>query len=354
MAVLDLRHRIALDLNQKVLDDAIARHPIRQIFWECTLRCNLRCRHCGSDCKATALVKDMPREDFGKVLDSVAARMNPHGVMINVTGGEPLMRPDLEACGRMIYEKGFPWGMVTNGYLLTPERYQRLLQNGLRAMTISLDGLGEDHDWMRGREGSFERAAAAIKMVVDSGEIEFDVVTCVNRRNYPHLAEIRDFLIGLGLKRWRLFTVFPVGRAAEDPELQLTREEHIGLMEFIRTTRREGVIAAEFSCEGFLGTYEGDVRSHFYFCQAGVTVGSVLSDGSISACPSIRADYTQGNIYQDDFMDVWEHRYGPYRDRAWMKKDACASCKYWKYCRGGGMHLRDAQGNLILCHLDRL
>lgn len=354
MEKLSLRRRLALDIVKKLQDDLVTQHPLRQLFWECTLRCNLHCRHCGSDCKATALVKDMPKEDFGKVLDSVAARMNPHEVMINITGGEPLMRPDLEECGRMIYDKGFPWGMVTNGFLLTPERYRSLLQNGLRAMTISLDGLGEDHDWMRGREGSFERAAAAIKMVVESGEIEFDVVTCVNRRNYPHLAEIRDFLIGLGLKRWRLFTVFPVGRAAQDPELQLTREEHIGLMDFIRTTRREGAIAAEFSCEGFLGNYEGDVRSHFYFCQAGVTVGSVLSDGSISACPSIRADYSQGNIYQDDFMEVWEHRYGPYRDRTWMKQDACASCKYWKYCRGGGMHLRDAQGKLILCHLDRL
>ena len=354
MERLSLRRRLALDIVKKLQDDLVAKHPLRQLFWECTLRCNLQCRHCGSDCKVTALVKDMPKEDFGKVLDSVAARMDPHGVMINVTGGEPLMRPDLDECGRMIYEKGFPWGMVTNGYLLTPERYQRLLQNGLRAMTISLDGLGEDHDWMRGRKGSFERAAAAIKMVIDSGEIEFDVVTCVNRRNYPHLAEIRDFLIGLGLKHWRLFTVFPVGRAAEDPELQLTREEHIGLMEFIRTTRREGVMDAEFYCEGFLGNYEGDVRGHFYLCQAGVTIGSVLADGSISACPSIRADYTQGNIYEDDFMEVWEHRYGPYRDRTWLKKDACASCKFWKYCRGGGMHLRDAQGNLILCHLDRL
>lgn len=354
MERLSLRRRLALDIVKKLQDDLVAQHPLRQLFWECTLRCNLQCRHCGSDCKVTALVKDMPKEDFGKVLDSVAAKMNPHEVMINITGGEPLMRPDLEECGRMIYEKGFPWGMVTNGYLLTPERYQSLLQSGLRAMTISLDGLGEDHDWMRGREGSFERAAAAIKMVIDSGEVEFDVVTCVNRRSYPHLAEIRDFLIGLGLKGWRLFTVFPVGRAAKDPDLQLTKEEHIGLMEFIRDTRREGVIKAEFACEGFLGNYEGDVRGHFYLCQAGVTIGSVLADGSISACPSIRADYTQGNIYEDDFMEVWEHRYGPYRDRTWMKKDACASCKFWKYCRGGGMHLRDAQGNLILCHLDRL
>ncbi len=354
MERLTLRRRLALDIVKKMQDDWVVRHPLRQLFWECTLRCNLHCRHCGSDCKATALVKDMPKEDFGKVLDSVAARMNPHEVMIIVTGGEPLMRPDLEECGRMFYEKGFPWGMVTNGFLLTPERYRGLLQSGLRSMTISLDGLGEDHDWMRGREGSFQRAAEAIKMVVDSGEIIFDVVTCVNRRNYPHLAEIRDFLVGLGLKDWRLFTVFPVGRAAKDPEMQLTKEEHIGLMDFIRTTRREGLIKAEFSCEGFLGNYEGDVRSHFFFCQAGVFVGSVMADGSISACASIRADYSQGNIYKDDFMDVWEHRFAPYRDRSWMKKDACGSCKFWKYCRGGGMHLRDADGNLILCHLDRL
>ena len=180
--------------------------------------------------------------------------------------------------------------MVTNGFALTPQRYQRLLESGLRSMAISLDGLEEDHDWMRGVPGSFKRASAAIKMVVDSGAIEFDVVTCVNRRNYPHLAELRDHLVGLGLKQWRLFTVFPMGRAAHDPELQLTREELRGLMEFIKATRKEGRIKAEFACEGFLGNYEGEVRDHFYTCQAGVTVGSVLADGSISACASIRAN----------------------------------------------------------------
>ena len=155
MEKLSFKRRLALDIVKKLQDDVIEKHPLRQLFWECTLRCNLRCRHCGSDCKATALAKDMPKEDFGKVLDSVAAHMDPHKVMINITGGEPLMRPDLDECGRMIYEKGFPWGMVTNGYLLTQERYALLLGSGLRAMTISLDGLEKDHDWMRGRAGSW-------------------------------------------------------------------------------------------------------------------------------------------------------------------------------------------------------
>ncbi len=353
-SALSLRRRIALNITEKAKQDLVRKHPLTQLFWECTLRCNLSCRHCGSDCKQTSLVKDMPKEDFARVLDSVAAATDPHKVMINITGGEPLCRSDLEECGRMIYEKGFPWGMVTNGLALTPQRYQRLLQCGLRAMTVSLDGLGETHDWMRGRKGSFERAAAAIRMVVDSRQIAFDVVTCVNRRNFSQLGAVRDFLSGLGLRQWRLFTVFPVGRAAEDPELQLSDEEFRGLMEFIKATRKEGKIMAEYGCEGFLGNYEGDVRSHFYNCSAGITIGSVLADGSISACPSIRADYHQGNIYTDDFMTVWNTRFQQYRDRGWMHRDGCASCKVWKYCKGNGMHLRDADGKLILCHYSKL
>ncbi len=354
MEALGLRRKLALDIARKLRDQTVREHPLRLLFWECTLRCNLACRHCGSDCKATAGCKDMPIADFARVLDSVAAATDPHKVMINVTGGEPLVRADLEQCGRVMYEKGFPWGMVTNGMLLTPERYRRLLRSGLRALTISLDGIGEDHDWMRGRKGCYAKAVEAIRMVAASGEVEFDVVTCVNSRNFDHLAEIRDLLVGLGVKEWRMFTVFPLGRGAEDPELQVTDAQFRALMEFIKATRREGRIQASYGCEGFLGPYEGDVRDHFYMCNAGVTVGGVLCDGSISACTSIRNDYYQGNIYQDDFMEVWNTRFVPYRDRSWMRKDACADCRFWKYCLGNGMHLRDADGKLLLCHLRRL
>lgn len=156
------------------------------------------------------------------------------------------------------------------------------------------------------------------------------------------------------MKAWRLFTVFPAGRAATDPLMRLSGSELRTLMEFIKETRREGRIAASFACEGFLGNYEGDVRDGFYMCHAGITVGSVLADGSISACPSIRADYHQGNIYRDDFMEAWEKGFKPYRDREWMRKDMCGDCKYFRYCLGNGMHLRDGQGRLLQCNLRRL
>ena len=79
-----------------------------------------------------------------------------------------------------------------------------------------------------------------------------------------------------------------------------------------------------------------------------------MIDGPISARASIRSNLAQGNIYKDDFIDVWENRYQPYRDRSWMKAGECADCKYFRYCQGNGMHLRDENGELILCHLKRL
>jgi radical SAM protein with 4Fe4S-binding SPASM domain len=89
-------------------------------------------------------------------------------------------------------------------------------------------------------------------------------------------------------------------------------------------------------------------------CEAGVTSASVLVDGSISACTSIRYNYKQGNIYEDDFMDVWENRFQKHRNHEWMRRDDCADCRFWRYCEGNGMHLRDDDGRLLLCHMKKM
>lgn len=351
---LSLRRKIALEIVRKAYDKCVEEHPLKQLFWECTLRCNLSCRHCGSDCRTTAGIADMPLEDFLGVLDKIKARTDPHKVFVIISGGEPLMRKDIAECGKAIYEKGFPWGMVSNALFLTQEKFQSLLDAGIHTMTVSLDGIGDEHNWMRGNKKSFDMVSGAIDMLVASKRVKFDVMTCVNRRNYTHLQDIKKFLIGKGVKSWRVVAVFPVGRAAEDPDMHLSKEEYKGILEFIKQTRREGSIDVSYGCEGFMGNFEGDIRNHFFACQAGVTVGSVLVDGSISACPSIRANFHQGNIYNDDFMDVWLNRFEPYRNREWMRKGECADCKYFRYCRGNGMHLRDNNGNLIVCPLHRL
>ena len=321
--------------------------------------CNLACEYCYYLEKA-ALYDSEPRtlmsdEVLERYISEYIRSQTTLEVYFTWHGGEPLMRPDLEQCGAAIYAKGFPWGMVTNALAMTEKRYHALRRAGMHSATVSLDGLRDDHNAMRGHAQSFDRATAAIRMMGADKGFVFDVVTCVNRHNLSQLDQIKELLISLGTTRWRLFSIFPSGRAATDADLQLSNEELRQLLDYIaRNRKNEQRISLSYGCEGFLGNYEGEVRNHFFACQAGVTVGSVLIDGSISACTSIRSDFHQGNIYQDDFMEVWESRYQPYRDREWMRKGDCADCKYFRYCRGNGMHLRDANGELYFCHLKRL
>ena len=323
-------------------------HPLRQLFWECTLRCNLSCRHCGSDCRKVSLTPDMPLEHFLPVLDDVATMIEPGRVLVNTVGGEPLVRPDIVECGKAITDRGFMWGFVTNGVLLTEKMLRDVLKAGLRTVAVSLDGLENEHNWLRG--GSFDGAMAAVKLLTRTRNLLWDVITCVNQRNFSTLPELKQYLLDAGVTKWRIFTIFPQGRAKLNNELFLNPEQYVELMDFIASTRKEGKIDLSYSCEGFLGDYEGEVRSHIYRCDAGTMTASILANGDISGCLSIRSHYNQGNIYRDKFSDVWKNRFEQMRNRRWMKRDVCAKCKVWDWCAGGPFHLRDDDGKMLHCN----
>lgn len=351
---ISLGKKIYLEIFKKYHDKKVREHKLTTLFWECTLRCNAACKHCGSDCKTSSAFKDMPIEDFIKVIENISPHINPNKTFIIFTGGECLIRTDLEEAGKELNKRGFPWGIVTNGMLLSPQRIHSLIDAGMHSVTISLDGFKEDHNWLRGNDSCFQKAIESIKCIVKEPGIVYDVVTCANKRNFDYLPEFRDYLISIGVKAWRIFTIFPVGRAANIPELQLSDSQFTHLMEFIKETRLKGKIKLSYGCEGFLGRYEMEVRNNAFECNAGINIASVLADGSISACPSIRANYNQGNIYRHDFWDVWNNGFSLYRDRSWMKKDECGNCEFFRYCRGNGMHLRDNNGKLLICHYKRL
>lgn len=297
----------------------------------------------------------MPAADFLKVAEEISKVYEPSSVMIVVTGGEPLVRRDLEDVGIQLTKMGFAWGMVSNGFAMTPDRFRSLRDAGLRSATISLDGMKENHDWMRGRSGSFEKAVDAIKLLVDEEDMIFDVVTCVNRRNIGELEDIKEFLIGLGLARWRLFMIDPIGRATENPELLLNDDEFVHLLNFIAEHRKQGRILTSFGCDGFLGEYEANVRDGISFCRAGIHVGSILANGDISACPNINRGFVQGNIYKESFLEVWENKFKQFRNRELLKEGLCENCSIWKWCRGDGMHLHspDRKGP-IMCHYRKI
>ena len=350
-----LRKRIIFELERMRRKNLQQLHPLQQLFWESTLRCNVHCLHCGSDCSSSEVTPDMPAEDFLRVIDqSVTPHVDPHKVLIIISGGEPLMRKDLAQVGTALKQRGYPWGMVTNGLALTEKRFKELLAAGLRSMAISFDGLELDHNWLRQHPLAFEGATRAIKLAAATPSLTWDVVTCVNQRTINQLDEMQEYLWSIGVRNWRLITIDPMGRAAENPELILTPEQHCQLLDYIREKRKQG-LHISYSCEGFMPEYEMDIRDHLFHCAAGVSIASILIDGSISACTSVRGKYYQGNIYKDDFWEVWENGFKPYRNRQWMRQlEPCNDCKLWRYCEGGGMHLRREDGELMICHNNKL
>ena len=352
---LSFRQRVGLELQRSLRHTSAELHPLRTLFWECTLRCNMSCRHCGSDCRVQPSVPDMPAADFLRVIDTLTPHVDTHKTFIIFTGGEALLRPDLEEVGLELYRREYPWGLVTNGFLLDEKRLDSLMASGMHSITVSIDGFEEHHNWIRQHPQSFAKATQAIRLLAARKDILWDVVTCVNPRNYPHLAEFRDYLVSLGVPAWRLFSIFPMGRAAHDPELQLTDDQFRGILDFIVGTRRAAsAIDVSYACEGFLGPYEQRVRDHFFFCRSGVEVASIRCDGAISGCTSVRSQMDQGNIYQDDFWDVWQNRFQVMRDHSWARKGQCKDCKVWRYCEGSGLHLYDDDGNLLVCHYNRI
>jgi radical SAM enzyme (rSAM/lipoprotein system) len=352
---ISLKKKFALELHKRYKKNTTKLHILNYILWECTLKCNLSCIHCGSDCKKDSSVPDMPVNDFIGAIDQVIPIVDPANTMIVFTGGEPLVRNDIEETGKALYIRGFPWGIVTNGLLLHKQRLLSLMNAGLRAITVSLDGLQESHNWLRQNSKSFEKALDAIRLLAQSPDLKYDVVTCVNQKNFGELDQLRDLLIENGVKEWRIFTIFPIGRAAENELLQLSSGEFKLLFDFIRQTRKEGKILLNYGCEGFLGNYEGEVRDSFFFCRSGINIASILADGSLSGCPNLRDNFIQGNIYKDNFADIWLNDYGKYRVRSWTKTGICADCDSYRYCEGNGMHLRDeTTGELLFCHLKRI
>jgi radical SAM protein with 4Fe4S-binding SPASM domain len=330
-------------------------HPLRYLFLEITTRCNLACRHCGSDCGRQPRDGELTADEWLRFIDTLARDFRPRDVFLVLTGGEPLCHPELPAVLERVAAHGFPTGLVTNGWLLDERRVELLLQHRVASVTVSLDGARESHDWLRGTPGSFDRALRGIRLLARAPLRFLDVVTCAFPRNLREADEVLALLEDAGARRWRIFSIFPKGRARRDPELLLPEEGLRRMLDWI-ATRRPALAARgfdlDFSCEGYLPrTVDERVRSEPYFCRAGICIGSVLCDGAIAACPNITRELVQGNVRTDGFREVWERRFQRFRDRSWMRTGDCVECDQWSRCQGNSLHLWDEeQDRTTLCH----
>ncbi|MCM0649112.1 radical SAM protein [Clostridium swellfunianum] len=333
-------------------------HDLTYFFWETTLSCNLKCRHCGSDCDKDKFIEELPKEKVLQVFKNIAENYEPKDIMVAVTGGEPLVRKDLFEILSEVSSMGFPWGMVTNGMLVDEAAVEKCAESGMKTVSVSLDGLREAHNHLRNSELSYDRAVNALRLFLKSGKFDIvEAITCVNSDNINQLEDMYKLLKDIGVQGWRLFTIFPKGRAEVNSELLLNKDLVIRLFNFIKDKRNSNPgMHISYSEEGYLGcNWEREVRDDFFFCGAGINIGSLLADGSYSACPSLPREWIQGHVDEISFSEAWETRYKNMRDRKWMRTKGCESCKQWSNCNGSSLHLWDfKEGKTKVCHYNML
>ena len=317
---------------------------------EVTKKCNAACDQCGSRCDINS-EELMSKKQILTAFEDIREHIGTY-TMLNITGGEPLLRKDLFEIMSRASEMGFDWGMVTNGSLITDETVEKMKRSGMKTITVSVDGLRETHDSLRHLPGCFDRIMTAFKKLKQAAFLDHMQATfTANRRNVYEFEALVDVLEPLGLDSIRVSFMDPIGRALENKELLLTREEILYFTGLVnRLNRRKYGVKIVWGCPHYLGDLLDGRR---FSCFAGIYTASILANGDIFVCPNVerRPEYVQGNILRDSFSDVWKNRFGLFRERKTPEK--CVGCPHEKTCKGDSFHTLDHDKNEpLFCYRD--
>ncbi len=339
-----------LTLIKNLKEQELKEHRLIDLFWECTLTCNAKCKHCGSSAEKKKYEGELTTEEIKNAFKQIANDMDASQILINVTGGEPLVRSDL--CEVMEYatnELGFHWGMTTNGILLTEENIKKLEKANMETISVSIDGLEKTHDEFRGVPGSYNLIINNIKNLKKAGFVKhLQVTTVFHKKNINQMEELYNVMLDLGLDSWRLMSMDPIGRAKENEELLLDGKELKRLLDFIKEKNKKKKLELTYGCPGFLGLdYEKEVRKSYFYCRTGISIASILYNGDLYVCPNVPRikKLIQGNIRTDNFKDVWDNKYKEFRKLDRTKSYECGNCKNWDYCLGGAYHTWNFEEN---------
>ncbi|MDP4032713.1 MAG: radical SAM protein, partial [Pseudorhodobacter sp.] len=196
---------------------------LRMIAWEVTRSCNLACVHCRASSECGPYQGELDTERCKKLLDEIAAFSAP---VIILTGGEPLLRPDIFEIARYGHNRGLRMVMATNGTLVTREIAGRLIEAGIQRVSISIDGVtAASHDAFRQVPGAFAGTMKGIEAMKEAG-LEFQVNTTVTKVNLDQIKGIFDLTISLGAAAHHIFLLVPTGRGKEMADQDIPPEDY--------------------------------------------------------------------------------------------------------------------------------
>jgi radical SAM protein with 4Fe4S-binding SPASM domain len=203
--------------------------PLRIVFWETTTDCNLRCVHC----RCVDVIDERPSRELptARALDLVdqLAALSPRPLLV-LSGGEPLLRHDIHTVAAHAAASGLAVALATNATLVHRDTAARIAKDGIRRVSVSLDGAdAETHDSFRSVPGSYAAALAGIA-ALRAAAVPLQINTTVSRHNVDQLDRMLVLSRELGAVALHLFLLVPVGcgmEIAEDEQITSGEYEHV-------------------------------------------------------------------------------------------------------------------------------
>ena len=306
-----------------------------------TRRCNLACTHCYMDAETRDAGGDeeLSTAEVKNLLDEIASRSNE--TMVVLTGGEPLLRRDLETLVAHGSQLGLSIVVGTNGVLLSEARVRTLKAAGALGVGISLDSLDpESHDSFRGCPGSWEKTLAGMDHCRQHA-LPFQVHFSVTEKNAHEVQPMIDFAQASGAHVLNIFFLVCTGRGESMSDISPARYEQVlkQLVEAQENTR-DLIIRARCAPHYKRVAYEHDpesplTRAQGYEgggCLAGIHYCRITPEGGVTACPYIPDE--EGSIRNQGFWEIWDQSPTFDRLRNPELKGKCGKCEYQKLCGG--------------------
>ena len=289
-------------------------YPLNQIYFYLTEGCNLRCRHCWIAPKYQSEGNSYPALDLD-LFKSIIEQAKPLGLSgVKLTGGEPLLHPQINEILEFIQSVGLHLNVETNGVLCTPELASKMAACKNVFVSVSLDGAdAETHEWVRGVEGSFETALKGIRSLVKAG-LSPQVIMTIMRHSKDQMEPVVRLAESLDAGSVKFNIVQPTargGRLHESGEA-LSIEELVNLGRWVENSLSASTpLHLNYSHPVVfrpLGRMFGNNGDGCGICGILGILG-VLANGSYALCGigETVPDLCFGHASSDSLEDIWNN-----------------------------------------------
>ncbi|MBN1365564.1 MAG: heme b synthase [Syntrophaceae bacterium] len=317
----------------------------RLIAWEVTRSCNLNCAHCRAAASRGPYTGELSTNKCFHLIDEIAAVSSP---VIILTGGEPLLRPDIFEISSYGTNKGLRMVMATNGTLVTPSVARKMIKSGIKRVSISIDGKdAQSHDTFRQEKGAFDKAMAGIAVLKDAG-MEFQINTTITSANLDQIKDILKLAKNRGAVAHHIFLLVPTGRGKELAGQSITAADYEETLIWFHKESLKCKIQLKATCaphyfrimhqnksntvkprKKVSGQFNESTRG----CLGGITFCFISHTGQIQPCGYLELDC--GNIKKKSFSSIWEKSEVFLNLRDYSRYGGkCGRCEFIKVCGG--------------------